>query len=87
MRDIDIIGVAEDGSQLVAQVTYTGPNSASYKVAALSRFETTSSCLLFCDCERIELRGAVTLVPIREVFACFASTPLGKKWLERSFAI
>jgi hypothetical protein len=87
MRDIDIIGVTLDGSQLVAQVTYTHPSRALHKVGAMSRFISTSTCLLFCDCEKIELRDNVTLVPIRQVFECFASTPLGMIWLERSFSL
>jgi hypothetical protein len=87
MRDIDIIGVAENGSQLVAQVTYMHPDGARDKVGAMARFLPTSSCLLFCDCEKIELRESVTLVPIRQVFECFASTPLGMIWLERSFSL
>jgi hypothetical protein len=86
MRDIDIIGIATDGKMLLAQVTFSPLESATWKIERLlpHRGAKRRHLLFFCDCEdRIDQSG-VGIFPIRRAYDMFTSTLYGKLWLRRS---
>ena len=88
MQDIDVCAIASDGRNLFAQVTFRPLAECSSKLAALERYAGKSSRLvMFCDAPRYESLGAVTIVPIREVFDSLQKTEVGKRWLARSLSL
>lgn len=82
MRDIDFIGVATDSRRLVAQVTYSTPESVPQKVSALLPYAVDAHVLLFCDTRHYARIGQIHLIPVREVFDTFTKGPFGSRWLE-----
>jgi len=87
MKDVDVIGLATDGRPIFAQVTFSEPARAPWKLERLLKYHDTRGChlLLFCDVEEIAEQQGVTLVPLRKVFTSFTATDSGKRWL--SYAV
>jgi hypothetical protein len=84
MRDLDILGLADDGRLLFAQVTKSALQDATGKVSALQQYATRGDHLvLFCDSPATQL-SAVTVYPIREVFNYFTRTSDGEAWLKHT---
>lgn len=72
LKDVDIFGIQQDGSDIFAQVTYRhkdDPESRK-KVAALKKYEEkegASRLLYFCQCPESVVENGVTFVPVEEI--------------------
>jgi len=87
MKDLDIVGIAQDGKRIMAQVTYSskGSGTVDWKIERLLDYADDSShLLLFCDCDQQHVDAGVTFVPLNQVFEAFSNTPAGAKWLKLS---
>lgn len=86
MRDLDIIGVAASGKQLLAQVTFAERDAVDRKLERLRHYRDPKRAhlILFCNCESEMVEDGVITFPIREAYRLFTATPSGKKWLARS---
>jgi hypothetical protein len=84
MKDLDILGIATDGKRILAQVTHLPWESAKArgKFDALKKFQSNKGnhLLLFCDCGARSRTEGVVIFPVREVYARFVKTPIGKLW-------
>lgn len=83
MRDIDIVGLCNDGKQLFAQVTYGDLDRFPWKIDSLRKFRygEQSHRILFCNCIEKTRQGDVTVFPISRVFDVMTNTELGQQWL------
>lgn len=87
MRDIDILGVATDGKQLVAQVTYSPRREVQHKLDRLLPYVATSHAILFCETDTVHLDQGIHVVPMRLAFDTLMSSPLGAGWLAIAFGV
>jgi hypothetical protein len=88
MKDLDIVGVAQDGKQIFAQVTYSsfGSNNVQEKHKLLQKFaEHRAYLILFCKCQKIIFEKNIIIFPIEEVYARFRKTKVGKNWFKHIF--
>lgn len=85
MRDVDIVGTADDGKLLYAQVKFD--HKTGY-AADLSRLygHTDAHLLLFSGIEESDLSGRVLQVSLGEVFERFRRTARGAEWLRHVLA-
>jgi len=85
MKDIDILGIDDNGNKVVVQVTYSHSDDVGRKQEALRRYvegRRNTRAVMFCDTSKATLRGDIHAFPIREVFRAFCEqSPLGKRWL------
>jgi len=83
MPDVDIAGLAPDGSKVFAQVTYSPLVSCQHKLERLATYKAAGirHLVFFCDCDSPERRNDVFIFPIRTAFETFSSSPLGAEWL------
>jgi hypothetical protein len=88
MKDIDVIALATDGKPIFAQVTFSEPARAPWKLERLLKYHDERGChlLLFCNIEEITAQQGVTLIPLRKAFASFTATDAGKRWLRYTLA-
>jgi len=85
MRDIDIIGIATDGKMLLAQVTFSPLESATWKIERLlPHRDAKRRHFFFCDCEGRTDQDGIGIFPITHAYDIFTSTVDGKLWLRRS---
>jgi len=84
MRDIDLIGIAEDGKKLLAQVTFAPLTSVGWKCDRLLPYGPDAHLLLFCDCQQQQTQKGITIFPMQKVYDSFISTASGKLWLQSS---
>lgn len=86
MKDIDILGIDDNGNKVVVQVTYSHSDDVGWKREALRRYvkgRRNTRAVMFCDTSKATLRGGIHTFPIREVFVAFCEkSPLGKRWLD-----
>lgn len=88
MRDVDIVGVADDGRWVFGQVTHLRQESADSKLEQLRQYGEGSKAhlVLFCDCSAVNVVEGVTVYPIKRVFDLFVSSKLGAEWLDQELA-
>lgn len=88
MKDLDIIGVAQDGRQLFAQVTYGSFDSKAVKEKQnlLLKFGGRNTHrILFCKCSKFFSKDGIIIFPIEEVYTRFRNTKVGKDWFKYIF--
>jgi hypothetical protein len=72
LKDVDIYGIQNDGTEIFAQVTYhkkSDPESHQ-KVKSLKKYrekEGTTRLIYFCRCSESVIEDGVTFVPVEEV--------------------
>lgn len=83
MKDIDILGLADDGRRIFVQVTYRPLAQSRWKIDRLLPYRDAdhSYLILFCRAESPAEADGVSVVPIQEVFAQFRASPNGRQWL------
>lgn len=82
LRDVDIAGLASDGSRILAQVTHLNSAKCGSKRLALRAYKGKRNHLLFfCDCDCVSTRDGMTEVPLSLVYESFRKDELGRKWL------
>jgi hypothetical protein len=82
MKDVDFVGITNSGQKVLAQVTFANIAHCIPKLEALRRnMGPKTKLVLFCNCEKLENRNDITIVPIREVFTRFTRSRGGKMWL------
>lgn len=82
MKDIDILGVAESGKVLSAQVTYKWLNPTDWKLRKLDAYRMQrNDTIYFCRCDEMhEINGHI-IFPLQQVFDDFCvSNQVGKEW-------
>lgn len=85
MKDLDIVGVAQDGKQLFAQVTYgsLGSKGVREKRDTLLKFGGRNAHrILFCKCEKASSESGIIVFSIEEIYARFRNTPTGRNWFK-----
>lgn len=88
MKDLDIVGVAQDGKRIFAQVTYGSFDSKNVqeKQNLLQKFiGHNAHLLLFCRCKKSVSEKDIIVFPIEEVYARFHKTKVGKNWFKHIF--
>jgi hypothetical protein len=88
MKDLDIVGIAQNGKRILAQVTYSsfGSNTVQEKHKFLQKFAAHRAYLiLFCKCEKVISEKNIIIFPIEEVYARFRKTKVGKNWFKNIF--
>ena len=86
LKDIDILGIDEEGNRVMAQVTNHNIDSGSAegKLQRLAEHDAVdeSHRILFCQAEEISSRDGVTVFPLDEAFDMWQNSELGRQWLE-----
>ena len=88
MKDLDIVGIAQNGKRLFAQVTYGSFDSKGVqeKRNALNKFSGHNAYrILFCKCERSFSENGIIVFSIEEVYRRFRNTKIGKNWFKYIF--
>lgn len=83
LRHVDIMGIAEDGRPIYAQVTHSTLDSIRWKLTALEPY-ATGHRILFCDCGAPSSHRGIHIFPIRRAFEEFSRMSLGSRWLAAS---
>jgi hypothetical protein len=85
LRDVDFIGLAEDGKRIFAQVTSSLLEHAvdNGKLARLKQFVGAEQAhvLLFCACKAPAVIDGVKVFPVAEVFSTLNATDCGRAFL------
>ena len=83
LRDLDAVGLTEDGRRVVVQVTH------HHRDAVGDKFDRLEACaadgdeaVLFCRCDEPEQQGGVTVYPLARAFDRFTTTGAGRAWLD-----
>lgn len=85
MRGVDILGIAEDGKTIFAQVKYD--DKEHYLTDLLGLCEGVHAHLvLFSGIAQSDLGGAVLRISLEEAFQHFRSTTPGAQWLKHILA-
>ena len=76
MKDLDIYGLATDGTKIFGQVTHDMFEQAAWKLDALKKYKAgnKNSPILFCDCKAFGRQDGVIVFPIRKVYSVFTRT-------------
>jgi hypothetical protein len=79
LKDIDILGVADDGQRLLAQVTY---GTREEKLSRLREYQQGESIHLIYFCNESSLRkeDGIWIVPLRIAYEQFIASDVGKRW-------
>jgi hypothetical protein len=88
MKDLDIIGIAHDERQILAQVTYGFFDSKDVqeKYQLLQKFiGHDAHLILFCKCEKSLSEKGLTVFPIEEIYNRFLKTKVGEIWFKHIF--
>lgn len=83
MTDVDILGVAEDGRIMRAQVTFTASQDKLSRLAAYGSKEG-NHLVFFCASESMRSEKGVAVVPVDHVFEHFTSSASGAAWFARA---
>ena len=83
MRDVDVVGIADDGKMIFAQVTYGRETDVSSKLATLRKFGLSGNAylILFCRCDVQACRDGVIVFPLQKVFDAMTADDVGRRWL------
>jgi len=78
MKDIDILGIADDGKRIFAQVTHSKGESIKWKFEHLKKYSNKNARLiLFCDCNDVAEIDHIKMFPIKKAIETFLSTSAG----------
>jgi hypothetical protein len=82
MKDVDIIGLAENGKRVVVQVTYS--YEPQWKIQRLIKYknEADTNLILFCNTGNHREVEGVVIYSLEEVFKRFSESEIGRKWIE-----
>lgn len=82
MKDIDIYGLATDGKQIFAQVTYSNASEAAWKADRLRPYLVTGDAhgILFCQTDAISRQDGLLTFPIEIAATAFRHSAIGKQW-------
>lgn len=84
LETVDICALSKNEENIFAQVTFHkfGSKQVREKIKRLTGFDTSKNKLiLFCDCEKQEIKDGVFIFPLREVYNKFILTNNGKMWV------
>jgi hypothetical protein len=81
MADVDILGIADDGKNLRAQVTFTSSEDKLRRLA--EHGDEITHLVYFCRASTISAVGRVWVVPVSLAFEKFRATPSGREWIAR----
>lgn len=81
MKDVDIIGLAENNKRVLVQVTYSF--EPQIKINRLKKYfdGTKTELILFCKTKNPRMVDGVLLYSIDEVFKKYTNSELGGKWI------
>lgn len=84
MKDLDIFGLATDGSKLAAQVTFDPLDEVRDKFERLLSYKDPkgANLVFFCDCPEKTTHEGVIVFPIKKAYEVFTQSRLGQAWLE-----
>lgn len=84
MKDVDIVGLTDDGRKILAQVTYS--HEPPFKIEKLLKYYSEKEILiLFCETKNPRIENNVLIYSIDEVFDRFATTDIGMNWIKNIF--
>lgn len=79
MKDVDIVGLADDGMKILAQVTYS--YEPTFKIEKLLKYNFGNEILiLFCKTENPRIERNIIIYSIDEVFNKFTKSEIGIIW-------
>ena len=83
MKDVDIIGLAENDKRVLVQVTYSF--EPQWKIERLKKYSNVvnTDLILFCKTDNPRLTEGIRIYSIEEVFNKFISSDIGLRWLEK----
>jgi hypothetical protein len=83
MKDVDIIGLAENGKRVLVQVTYSF--EPKWKIQRLKKYtdELETDLILFCKTNNPRRTEGVMIYSIDEVFERFSNSQIGQNWIEK----
>lgn len=84
MRGIDILGIAEDGRPVYAQVKFDDKEHYLSELRKLCE-DVDAHVVLFSGIARSDLGGPVLRISLGEVFQHFQATRRGAQWLQHIF--
>jgi hypothetical protein len=86
LRDIDIVGLAEDGKRIFAQVTFHPRAGADceWKLAKLRAYGASggSHLILFCECDNVTQDAGIHVFPVQKVFELLSKFDWGRALLK-----
>ena len=86
LKDIDILGIDEEGEYVIAQVTnhHLNSGSARRKLQRLTEYDTTDEAhrILFCHADEVSSVDNVTVFSLEKAFDLWTTSGLGQRWLE-----
>lgn len=86
LKDIDILGIDEEGDHVIAQVTNheLQSGSAKEKLHRLKKYDAADEAhrILFCHSDKVSSVEEVTVFPLDKAFDLWKTSDLGQKWLE-----
>lgn len=83
MKDVDIIGLAENKKRVIVQVTYSF--EPQWKINNLKKYsgEGDTELIIFCKTQNPRRSDGVLIYSIDEAFNRFCNTEAGRNWLEK----
>ena len=88
MKDLDIVGIAQDRKRLFAQVTYSslGSSDVREKRNILLKFSGHKiHRILFCKCTKPFSERGIVVFPIEEIYSHLRNTKIGRDWFKFIF--
>ena len=84
LRDVDIVGIAEDGKRIFAQVTFHSRSGAAWKFDKLRAYGASggSHRILFCQCENVAQEEGILVFPVQKVFELLGKFDWGQTLLK-----
>jgi nicotinamide riboside kinase len=83
MKDVDILGLSNEGKSILAQVSYSW--EPAWKIERLKNYDQKdqTELILFCQTDIPKIINGVIVYPLQRVFDLFQRSEKGKKWMER----
>lgn len=82
MKDVDIIGLEENGKRVIVQVTYSF--EPQWKIDRLKKYrnEADTDLILFCKTDNPREIEGVKVYSLEKVFKTYSESEVGRKWIE-----
>ncbi|MDE0470907.1 MAG: hypothetical protein OXH57_03110 [Ekhidna sp.] len=82
MKDVDIIGLAENGKRVIVQVTYSF--EPQEKISRLKKYtnENKTDLIIFCKTDNPRENEGVMIYSLDEVFKRFSESETGRNWVD-----
>tara|TARA_R110002050_G_scaffold274062_2_gene418309 strand:- start:1287 stop:2075 length:789 start_codon:yes stop_codon:yes gene_type:complete len=83
MKDVDIIGLAENGKRVLVQVTYSF--EPDWKIQRLKKYidQEETELILFCKTNNPRQTEGIKIYSLDEVFKWFSTSKTGRTWIEK----